>query len=151
MKGLSLSLLALLVFLASCGLKEPEFRRIGNIHVARIGLQEAVLNADLHYFNPNKSRLRLREATGEAWLDGVSLGRFTLDSLIDIPSKDSFLLPVTLKMDMSKLLKNTATFLLKKEAVIKVDGVAWVGKGGIFIKYPIRYEGKQDLSQVLFK
>jgi len=119
--------------------------------VARIGLKEAVLNADLYYFKPNKSRLRLREASGEAWLDGVSLGHFTLDSLINIPSKDSFLLPVTFKMEMNKLLKNTATFLLKKEAVIKVDGVAWVGKGGIFIKYPIRYEGKQDLSEVQFK
>jgi LEA14-like dessication related protein len=138
------------LLLFSCGsIKEPEFKGIENVRSSQLGLNESTLLLDLHYFNPNKSRLNLKEAEGDAWLNGISLGHFIVDTLIRIAPLEDFRLPVKLKMDMSHFLQNTMSFFLKKEVLVKIDGMAKVGKAGIFIRYPIHYEGKQDLGELM--
>ena len=106
--------------------------------------------SDCHYFNPNRSRLKLKSAQGDAWIENNYLGHFTIDSLIHIPANGDFRLPVKLQVDMNKFFKNYLLTFLAKEVTIKVAGRARVGKGFIFINYPIRYEGKQNLEE-LFK
>lgn len=136
--------------LVSCkALKEPDFRGIENVKVSRFGLQESTLNLDLHYFNPNKSALTLKKAEGDAWLDGSLLGHFTIDTLIKIPANADFRMPVTLQMNMKKFLQNSTALLLKNEVTLKVEGKAKVGKAGVFINYPIRYEGKQRTDSLM--
>jgi hypothetical protein len=36
-----------------------------------------------------------------------------------------------------------------KEVMLRVEGKAKVGKGAIFINYPIRYEGKQRVDSLM--
>jgi LEA14-like dessication related protein len=142
--------LIFLFILPSCvSLKEPDFKGIENIRVSRLGLNESTLNLDLHYFNPNKSKLKLKQAEGDAWLDGNLLGHFTIDTLIKIPANGDFRLPVMLEMNMKKLLQNSTALLLKNEVTLRVEGKAKVGKGAIFINYPIRYEGKQRTEDLM--
>ena len=139
-----------LLTLTSCGsLKEPDFRGIENIRISRFGVNESTLNLDLHYFNPNKTKLKLKKAEGDAWLDGNLLGHFTIDTLIKIPANGDFRMPVTLKMNMKKMLQNSTSLLLKNEIILRVEGKARVGKGGIFINYPIRYEGNQRTDSLM--
>lgn len=136
--------------LFSCySLKAPNFKRIDNVRVSKLGLKESTLILDLHYFNPNKSRLKLKEASGDAWLDGTFLGHFSMDTLIHIPANDSFHLPVKLKVDMGRVFKNPLAVLLSNEAVIKVKGKAKIGKSIVYIRYPITYEGKHNLAELL--
>lgn len=136
--------------LLSCGqVKEPDFKGIGNVRISKFGLKESALTLDLHYFNPNNMRIKLKSAEGDAWIENNFLGHFTLDTLIHIPANGDFSLPVKLQVDMSKIFKNSVIALLAKETVIKVEGKARVGKGLIYINYPIRYEGKQQLSEML--
>ena len=140
----------LLFLIPTCShLKEPELKSIENVRTENVGLNAATFNLDLHYFNPNKSRLQLKSASGVAWLEDQTLGEFTIDSLILIEPQSEFLLPVRLKLDMNHLLRNSATLLIKKEVLIKINGIARVGKNGIFIKYPLRYEGRHDLIKLL--
>ncbi len=135
---------------SSCGsLKEPEFRSIENIRLTRLGTRQSKLALDLNYHNPNKSRLKLKEAEGDAWLDGNFLGHFTVDTLIEIPRVADFRLPITLELDMSQVLKNSLATFLKSEVMVRVEGKAKLGKGGLYIRYPLRYEGKQNLSRLL--
>lgn len=54
-----------------------------------------------------------------------------------------------LDVDMKNAMKNAATLLFKPVVSFKIEGKARIGKSGIFINYPIRYEGKQDLSKLL--
>lgn len=136
-------------FISCKALKEPDFRGIENVKVSRFGLQESTLNLDLHYFNPNKSALTLKKAEGDAWLDGSLLGHFTVDTLIKIPANAGFRMPVTLQMNMKKFLQNSTALLLKNEVTLKVEGKAKVGKAGVFINYPIRYEGKQRTDSLM--
>ncbi len=120
-----------------------------NISLDKLGVKESTLSLDLYYFNPNNSNLKLKEVQGDAWLDGNFLGRFSMDSLIHIPAKDSFYLPVKLKLEMGKLLKNSFAAFLSNEVMLKVKGIAKVGKGFVYINYPINYEGKQNFAALL--
>jgi len=136
--------------LSSCGsIKDPEFQSIENIKLGKLGLSESTLNLDIVYSNPNNTRLKLKSAEGEAWLDYNFLGHFTVDTLIKIPANDLFRLPVKLKIDMSKIVQSSVLAFLNPEVLIKVIGKARVGKGFVYINYPIKYEGKQNLRQLL--
>ena len=114
-----------------------------------MGLTESTLNLDILYSNPNKTRLKLKKAEGEAWIENNYLGHFIVDTLIMIPSNGDFQLPVKLQVDMSKLLKSSVLAFLSPEVMIKITGNARVGKGFVFITYPIKYEGKQNLRELL--
>jgi LEA14-like dessication related protein len=147
---LSCLLICLIPGLLSCGsFREPDFLRIENLRVSRVGLKESNFMLDLYYFNPNKSSLKLKKAEGDAWLDENYLGHYILDTVIYIPANSEFRLPVTLKMDMTHILQNSAALLLGWEVMIKIDGKARLGKGLIFINYPIRWEGKQNLRDLM--
>lgn len=135
---------------SSCGkVKEPEFKGVENLHTGKLGLQQSTLNLDLLYFNPNRSGLKLKAAEGDAWIDGQFLGHFSLDSQVVIRGNSNFRLPVTFRAETGRLVKNSLLALLGQQAVLKVEGKALVGKSGVFIHYPIRYEGKHNLSELL--
>lgn len=142
--------LAAIIFLGSCRpLKDPVFDGIENVSVGEVGLDSSMLSLNLKYFNPNSSRAKLKEASGNAWMDNTYLGHFVVDSMVQIPAKDSFLVPVKLMVDMKKLLKNSLTALFKKEVTIRIDGEAKAGKSGFYRTFPVKYEGKQDISKLL--
>lgn len=139
-----------LLFLASCGkVKAPDFKRIENVRISKLGLSESILTLDLHYYNPNNFRVKLKEAEGDAWIENNLLGHFTIDTLVHIPANAEFILPVKLEVAMGKIFKNSLAVFLSKEVVIKIEGKARLGKGLVYINYPIRYEGKQDLEKLL--
>ena len=122
---------------------------IENVRVGRLGLVESSVTLTLHYYNPNNKRLKLKKAEGDAWLDGNPLGHFTIDTLIHIPALSDFRLPVKMIMDMSHFVENMSVAFSGKEVILKVDGMARIGKGIIFINYPVYYEGKQKLAELL--
>lgn len=147
---LSLIVSSLLLSVSSCKqIKDPEFRGINNVTIDKIGTGGAILKMEVHYYNPNKSRVSVKEAEGDAWLNGTGLGHFLMDTLIRIPAKADFVLPVKLQVDMNKLLQNSISILLNPEVVIKIEGNAKIGKSGIYIRYPVRYEGKQNVAGLL--
>jgi LEA14-like dessication related protein len=137
------------VFLSCGSVKDPDFIGIENARVGRVGLKESTLKLSLHYFNPNNYSINLKEAEGDAWIDSIFLGHFLIDTLIRIPANADFRLPVKLKMDMSQVLQNMTMLYSKNEVWVKIEGKAKIGKGSIFIHYPIRYEGKQNLNELM--
>lgn len=140
----------LAILLCSCGkIREPEFKGVENLRIVKFGLNESTFNMDLHYFNPNKAGLRLKSAEGDAWLDDRYLGHFSLDSLVVIRKLDDFRLPLTFRATTGQVMRNTLGAFLGRDAVIKVEGKAVAGKGGIYIHYPIHYEGKHNLGALL--
>jgi len=114
-----------------------------------MGALESTLTMDLNCHNPNKSKFVLKGAKGEAWLDSSFVGHFTVDTLVRVPSYGDFSIPVKFKMDMKYLLHHPLSSLLRAEKLVRLEGKARVGKSGIFINYPIRYEGMQDLGKLV--
>ena len=104
---------------------------------------------NINFYNPNHSKLHLKNAEGDAWLDGKMLGHFTMDTLIHIPANSNFSIPVKLEVDMHKVLKNAMQLLINPEVLVKIDGKARVGKAGFYFNYPLKYLGKQNLAEIL--
>ena len=145
----TLFLMITIVGISSCkSVLEPELKGIGNVRMDKLSLVNPEIWINLHYFNPNNYRIKIKKADGDAWLNGHPLGHFTLDTLIHIDAQSEFILPVKLAMDVNNLTQNATLIMLAKEVMLKVVATARVGKGLIFINYPILYEGKQDLKEL---
>ena len=140
----------LLPLLAVSCAKPTGFDYLGvrNFRVMKFGLKESTVGADVEYYNPNKYPVTMKGAAVDVYVNNNFFGKTTLDSAIQIPKKDTFLLPVVLKVNMN----NTAIGLLKTLAsgsdsvFIKLNGSAKIGRGGLFINWPIRYEGMQKIQ-----
>ncbi len=145
----SLLVIAGWIFYNSCSFKDPELVAIENVKVEKLGLRQSALNLELRYFNPNNTRAKLKRAEGTAWVDGNPLGQFVLDTLIRIPANADFRLPLKLQLDMRYFVENMAKAMSDKEVTIKVEGNARVSKSILTINYPIKYEGKEKLSELL--
>ena len=136
------------IFQSCTAIKEPVFNGMNDLQVTGMGMSESTLSLHLNYFNPNRSGLRLKDAEGDAWMDDTFLGHFKMDTSIKISGHSDFTVPVKLNVDMKNAMKNAATLLFQPEVNFKIDGKAKIGKGGVFIHYPIRYEGKQEVSKL---
>ncbi len=141
----------LLLPLMAFGCAKPtgfDYLGVKNFKVLKFGLKESTVGADVEYYNPNKYPVTMKGAAVDVYVNNNFFGKTTLDSTIQIPKKDTFLLPVILKVDMN----NTAMGVIQSLATgtdsvfIKLNGSAKIGRGGIFINYPIRYEGMQKIK-----
>ena len=101
---------------------------------------------DLVYNNPNNFGLQLRRTDLDIFINGNLLGHSSSDTLITIPRRDQFTLPIMFDADMKNLLKNIFNTVLNKEFTLKVAGSLKVGKANVFISVPVNYEGKQKFG-----
>ena len=139
-----------LLILASCGkMEQPVFQHIENVKLGTLGLKSSLMTFDMHYFNPNKRGGKLKEAEGDAWVDSSFVGHFRVDTLVVIPGKSNFVVPVKLDLDMKYLLKYTLTGFKNEDVLLTVKGTAKAGKGAIYKNIDINYEGKQNLAQMI--
>ncbi len=145
--SLRLITLAALLFLASCSRPlAPEYGGIENFRVNTLGVGESAISADLKYYNPNNFALKLKYGETDVYLNNRFLGKTVLDTLTVIPARDSFFIPVSMKVDMKQVYSNALSILLSNQVQIKLNGYAKMGKGGIYFNLPINYEGTQKLD-----
>ena len=145
-----LSLWVLLPFLAVSCAKPTGFNYLGiqNFKVVKFGLKESTVGADAEFYNPNKFPVTMKGGSVDVYVNDNFFGKTLLDSTISVPKKDTFLLPVILKVDMTaSAMQLIQTLASGSDSVkIKLDGSAKIGRSGIFINYPIRYEGMQKIK-----
>jgi LEA14-like dessication related protein len=125
-----------------------DYLGVKNVKVMNFGLKESTVALDVEYYNPNKFPVTMKRADVDVYVNNNFFGKTTLDSMIKIPKRDTFLLPVLLKVDMNTTVMQLIQTLGQgqQEVLIKMDGSARIGRGGIFINYPIKYEGMQKLK-----
>jgi LEA14-like dessication related protein len=126
--------------------KAPEYKAMENFKIEQWGFRESKVRMDIVYFNPNNFGVQFKKADCDIYIDKNYLGHFILDSLIHIPRKNDFRIPVVMNVDMKHIMKNAVNTLFNKEVLVTVKGTARVGKGGIFFRFPVSYEGKHQLS-----
>jgi len=144
---------SLLVVIISAGLqwgcKRPEapvYQDIQNFRLDHPGWKESVVSADIKYYNPNPYKLQFRRAELSVFVNNHFVGKSVLDTLIEIPKRDTFFIPVSMKVNTRDVFANALEVVLLHEAQIKLDGFARLGKAGIYINIPIHYEGKQRVD-----
>lgn len=121
-----------------------DFLGIQSINVKSISFTEAQLELVGSFYNPNNYPVQFKDATVDVTINNQFLGTTTLDSLITVPKKDTFHLPVLLNAKLSMNLLGLATQLFQgdQDFEIELKGKSKIGRGGVFINYPINYKGK---------
>ena len=146
-----ISTLALgLVLLSSCGtskdLQQPEYRDIRNIRLVKAGLLQTTAGVDLVYYNPNDFSLQLSNAKGDVYIDNSFFGRFELDNKIQVRKRSEFTIPVVFKLDNIGAIQNRDLYK-RKEALVRIEGIARVKKSGFVKEIPIKFERMQNIEQ----
>ena len=139
--------LVIATLLFSCSApKELEYRDYKDFAITKLGFSKSQVKMDLEYYNPNNFGLQLRRTEVDVFINNSLLGHTTSDTLIQIPKRGTFLLPIKFDVDMQTLLKNAWTTMVKDAVTVKVTGKIKVGKGNVFMSFPVNYEGKQSFS-----
>lgn len=124
----------------------PEYQAFENFKISTFGLSESVVSADLKYYNPNDFALKLKHADLDLSVNDRHVGHSVLDTLVTIPSRDTFYLPLKMKVDMKQLFTNALSLLMNNEIDLKVTGNIKLGKSGVFFNMPVNYSGKQTIN-----
>ncbi len=144
---------ALLFFVAIASCTKPkdlEYLDIQNIRMIKWGLTESLVGLDVRFYNPNNQQVRLKDANAKVYANSTFLGDTYTDSIVVVPRKDTFAVPLYLKVQTVSAIAKVMETLQDSMVNIKVEGTVKMGKGGIFINYPIRYEEKKKVAELKF-
>ncbi|MCW3464320.1 LEA type 2 family protein [Chitinophaga nivalis] len=143
----------LLVIFATWGLtsscekmKDIQFVRVAGISMDELGMSKSIVRMTLAYYNPNNYKLQLKDADFDLFLDETPVGHSIQDTMIYIPARDTFYFPVRLEVNMANVFQNALSAFSNKEVTIKATGKCKVGKGGIYLPFPIKCETRQALN-----
>lgn len=126
--------------------KSLEYRDYHNFSIEKLGFDNSTVSLDIEYYNPNNFRMQLRNTDLDVFINGKLLGHSSTDTLIQIPRKDTFSLPVQFDVKMQSVYQNALYTLLGKEVLVKVAGKIKVGKANVFMYFPVNYESKEIFS-----
>jgi len=126
--------------------KQLEYQTFNNFAIQKLGFNKSTVSLDIVYYNPNNFGMQLRNSDMDIFVDGSMLGHSTIDTLIRIPRKDTFSLPVTFDVDMQNIYKNAWSTVTGKEVTVKLVGKIRIGKANVFMSFPVNYETKETFS-----
>lgn len=132
-----------MILFISC--KKPQsldYRGMKNFKIEKLGFDYSTVSMDLVYFNPNNFGIDLKHVDCDVYLDNRYAGKYLLDTTMHINKKTEFCLPSKMNVDMKGLLKNSFDLLMNKEVLVTLKGTTKVGKAGIYINFPVNYEGR---------
>ncbi|HEX5023667.1 MAG TPA: LEA type 2 family protein [Agriterribacter sp.] len=145
--GISLATLAIAFNLVSCrDVVAPEYINVDNIQVNATSLTNTNLSANVRLYNPNKSNLTFKSGSLDIFVDNRLLGHTELDSTIYIAKLDTFHIPVLVHVNFSNIIGNAFSLGLKDSVLLRIEGKMKVGKSGVFVTRPVRYETRERLD-----
>ena len=144
--GLLLSIIVVTTIVSCSAPKALEYNSYKNLSIERLGFADSQVKLELQYFNPNNFGLQVRRTELDIFINNNLLGHSSSDTLINIPRRDTFLLPINFNVDMQNLFKNAWNSFTGNEVSVKVTGKLKIGKANIFMSMPVNYEGKYKFS-----
>ena len=152
MKFTTTLLLAFVLVFSACqnarNVSQPEFRDIGDVRLLETGLLKTTVGANMIYYNPNNFGIQLSSARGDVYIDNAYFGSFDLAEEVQVRKRAEFVLPVTIKIDNIGAFKNHSDIYKKKEALVRIEGHAFVRKSGFSKEIPIRFEEMQNIDRL---
>ena len=137
---------AIMALLSCSSPKALEYKTYHNFNIEKLGFNNSAISLDLEYYNPNNYGMQLKSTDLDIFINGNLLGHSSLDTLIQIPRRDTFNIPVKFDVDMQNVFKNAWNTLIGKEVLVKLTGKVRVGKANVFMSIPVEYESKQSFS-----
>ena len=90
--------------------------------------------------------MQLKNSDLDIFIDGNLLGHSSFDTLISIPRRNTFILPIKFDVDMQNIFKNAWNTLIGKEVLVRLTGKLKIGKANVFMSLPVNYETKETFS-----
>ena len=147
MKNLTrFSLITIFIIFSCSSPKELEYQSFHNFSIQNLGFNSSSVSLDIIYYNPNNFGMQLRNSDLDIYIDGGMLGHSSFDTLIRIPRRDTFTLPVKFDVNMANIYKNAWGALTGKEVTVKLTGKIRIGKANVFMNFPVNYETKETFS-----
>lgn len=134
------------VFMSCRSPKALEYKTYRNFSIENLGFNNSTVKLDLEYYNPNNFGMQLRNTDLDIFINGSLFGHSSTDTLIPIPGRDTFSIPVKFVVNMQSVYKNALNTLLGKEVLLRVTGKVKVGKANVFMYFPVNYESKETFS-----
>ena len=139
----------IVAILASCAKpKDLEFIDIQNIKVVKWGFSESLIGLDVRFYNPNKQQVKLKDAAAKVYVNSAFLGDTNMDTTVIVPRRDTFSVPLVLKVQTATALAKMMETAKDSAVTVRVDGSVKMGKAGVFLTYPIKYEKLQSLAEL---
>lgn len=126
--------------------KAIEYKTYHNFSIGSLGFDKSTISLDLEYYNPNNFGMQLKKTDLDIFINGNLLGHSATDTLLKIPKRSVFLIPIKFDVDMKNAFKNAYDALTGKEVLIRLNGKIKIGKGNVFMSLPVEYESKQTFS-----
>src|SRR5258705_12175956 len=130
MKTIISTLVLSLVLFTSCSsyknVQEPEYRDIRDVRLIKVDMLQTTAGVDIVYYNPNNFGLQLSNARGDVYIDNAYFGRFDLDNNVQVKKHSEFILPIVFKLDNIGVIKNQKDIYKKKEALVRIEGMALI-------------------------
>lgn len=144
----NLALAALLIFtLQSCAqVKALEYRDLDHFRVQQVDFQQATILTGIRFYNPNGYNLYLKEGNIDVYFNDRFVGKAVLDEKVRVPAKDTFVLPATITAGLQNIVANALDMLTEKQILVRLKGSIKAGKGSIYIRVPVNYEGLQQVK-----
>jgi LEA14-like dessication related protein len=137
-----------LLALVSCSKPEaPEYLGFRDFSIQNVSMDSALLHTQLAFYNPNAFNMELKRGDVNVYLDDQLANHYVMDSTINIPKKDTFYVPLNLRVS-PKLLINSALKMLMNGNKIKVKllGSVRVKRSGVSFNVPVNYEVMQEIK-----
>jgi LEA14-like dessication related protein len=142
--------LLLMVLIFACARPmTPDYRGIESITITKIGINESRIAGKVIFYNPNNFRMQLKHADVTISVNNQFAGHCVIDSTIHIPKLDSFLIPVSVNIDLKNIMSNAVQLLLNGKVKINADGFVRIKKTGLGFKVPVHFEQYQRADSLL--
>lgn len=149
MQHLSLFISALIILFSSCAtqreISKLEYQDVKNFRVAKLDLDNPEIGMDVQFYNPNTFGLILKDANIDIFINNAHIGKAFVTNSFNVPGRDTFLMPVTLRPDFKNVFPNALQLVFNNEVDVRIEGSVKAGRG-LFITIPINYQGKQKLN-----
>lgn len=139
------------IILAFAGCSSPKplvYQDLSSVRIQNFNIEHAVIIANLRFYNPNNYSLSLKNGNLDAYINDKYLGKASVDERVTVPASNSFVLPVSINIDMLHMLKDAFDLLSvqKNDVLLRLQGTISAGKGGVYMRVPVNYEGKQKIQ-----
>jgi LEA14-like dessication related protein len=136
----------IMLFAGACSQpKQLQYQDVKNFRIENLNFTKPEIGMDIQFYNPNSFGLSLKDASIDVYINDKLIGNASMSTSFSVPALDTFLMPVTLSADLSKVLPNALQLVFNKEVDVRLTGYVKAGRG-VLLNIPISYKGRHKLN-----
>lgn len=133
-------------FWVSCSKPAPvDFVGYRNVRLSNQGFATGIVQMDIAFYNPNPFPMKIKETALQILVNREPFGKITQDTASLMPAKDTFVMPVSLRINLAGLLQKLLNNEIRDSVTLEADGHCKIGRSGVFMTMPLHYKSKEIL------